>query len=243
MQIIWRTLPRLALPAALGLGLAYLGTSFLPRPEPGLRPPEELRAHGQGFGEESPVRAILERNVLRLEMPLFNPPDSPLAPPTVPKADIMALGQPEAQELASPGNAPSLASPGQSMASFAQAEPVLSPKASGSRQKVSATLSGGPSVLGLAVAPGSPQAGAAALGEAPIQSFRLVGVVAGVVGGGATGGPKPAAMLQVDGAAATLHPGDQLRGWTLVEIRPGQALLKRGQQSHWLRLSAPNAAK
>jgi len=219
MRIVWRTLPRLALPAALGLGLAYLGTSFLPQAEPSLRPPEELRAHGQGFDQESPLRAILERNVLRLELPLFSPPDSPLAPPTVPTASIAALSRPDAPALPAQADLP--------LAAFAAPEPVLGP----SRQKGSATISGGSSVLGLVVAPGAGATVASGGSEAAIESFRLVGVVAG--------GPKPTAMLQVDGAAATLRPGETARGWTLVEIRPGQALLRRGQQSHWLKLTGP----
>lgn len=94
MRILWRTLPSLAVPAAVGLGLAYLATSFLPRPRPELRPPEELRAHGLGYGEESPLRAILERNVLQLESPPFAPPDSPLPPPQDPAAELAAIALP-----------------------------------------------------------------------------------------------------------------------------------------------------
>lgn len=81
MQAFWRSLPGLLLLAALGLGLAYLGTGFLPRPEPALRPPEELRAQGQALADESPARAVLERNVLGLERPALAPPGSPPAPP------------------------------------------------------------------------------------------------------------------------------------------------------------------
>lgn len=227
MRILWRTLPRLALPAALGLGLAYLATGFLPRAEPALRPPEELRAHGQGFDEESPLRAILERNVLRLELPLFSPPDSPLAPPTVPTASVAALSRPEAPTLHSPSDP--------ALDAFATPEFVLGPGRPAGGQKASATLSGGSSVLGLVAAPDLSAAGVNAGAEARIENFRLVGVAAG--------GPKPTAMLQVDAVTATLRPGEQVRGWTLVEIRPGQALLRRGQQSHWLQLSAPGASK
>lgn len=94
MRGIVRMLPRLVLPAAIGLGLAYLGTGFLPQPEPALRPPEELRAHGQGFDADSPVRVVLERNVLQLASPAFTPPGSPLAPPVEPAATAAALTRP-----------------------------------------------------------------------------------------------------------------------------------------------------
>lgn len=220
MQSLWRTLPKLALPAAMGMGLAYLATSFLPRPEPALRPPEELRAHGLAYSEESPVRAILERNVLRLERHPFAPPGSPLPPPLDPAPDLGAMAQ-----LAPPASQPL---PAQTQAAFAAPDPVLVPKSGSGSQKVSATLSGGPSVLGLVANPASGATGVADLG---IESFRLMGVVAG--------GTQPVAMVQVDGIAATLHPGEQARGWTLMQVQPGKALLKRGQQSHWLKLSNP----
>jgi len=84
MRNLGRALPKLLLPAAIGLGLAYLGTGFLPRPAPVLRPPEELLAHGQGLDQDSPVRAVLERNVLRLKSPPFTPPGSPPATPEAP---------------------------------------------------------------------------------------------------------------------------------------------------------------
>ena len=100
MQIVWRTLPKLALPAAIGLGLAYLATSFVPRPAPFLRPPEELRAQGQAYGEESPVRIILERNVLKLDSSPFFPlgqPPAPIAAPQ-PASKPAPKPRPETQE-------------------------------------------------------------------------------------------------------------------------------------------------
>lgn len=212
MQILWRTLPRLALPAAIGLGLAYLGTGFLPRPEPALRPPEELRAQGLAFAEESPVRAILERNVLHLESPPFAPLGRPLDPPVEPAAAIAALTRP-------PVPAPQPGQNGQADAAFAPLEPVLLPMAG--RHKHKSPLSGGSKVQGLVAAPGN--------GEP--EGFRLVGVVAG--------GAKPAAMLQVDGVALTLHPGGQAKGWTLVSVEPGQAAFSKGKETRTLRLAAP----
>ncbi|MDR3641658.1 MAG: hypothetical protein P4L39_10085 [Humidesulfovibrio sp.] len=220
MQVLWRTLPRLALPAAMGLGLAYLATGFLPRPEPTLRPPEELRAHGLGLDEDSPVRAILERNVLRLQSPPFALPDTPLAPPTAPDAATAALAKATAPEAGA-----------QPLATFAPPEPVLTPK--GSIGRAGAALSGGPSVQGMVAPPqlGGPKSGTEA--DAGIEAFRLVGVVAG--------GPEPVAMFQAGGKALSLHPGEQALGWTLVEVRPGQALLARSQQKHWLTLAPAKA--
>lgn len=212
MQKLWRLLPKLAVPAIMGLGLAYLATSFLPRPEPTLRPPEELRAHGQGMDEDSPVRAILERNVLRLKSPPFTPPNSPLASPDAPVEAAAAIARPSL-----PG------------AAFSPPDPVLAPKgAPGAAGGATPPVSGGPSVQGLVIAPG------AALGApADFEAFRLVGIMAG--------GQTPVAMLQVEGKALSLHLGEQARGWTLAEVRPGQVLLKRGQVSRWLKL-APQAA-
>jgi hypothetical protein len=163
MQIVWRTLPKLALPAAIGLGVAYLATSFVARPAPSLRPPEELRAQGQAFGEESPVRIILERNVLKLESPLFYPlgqPPVPVAPPQTTAPETVAK--------------PSASPPASAQAAFAQADasvapqaapgPVSPPQAAASVQVgVSAPLSGGPSVQGLAVSPAGPAPASAAL--------------------------------------------------------------------------------
>lgn len=144
MQIVWRTLPKLALPAALGLGVAYLATSFVPRPAPSLRPPEELRAQGQAFGEESPVRVILERNVLQLESPPFYPVGLPPAPIVAPAA------------VAPP--------PAPARAAFAQADTSVAPQGSspqaatthapgGAQGNASLPLSGGHSVQGLAARP------------------------------------------------------------------------------------------
>jgi hypothetical protein len=98
MRILWRTLPSLALPAALGLGVAYLATGFVPPPAPNLRQPEELRAVGQAYAEESPVRAILERNVLNLDAPVFAPLDQisamDVAPAPAASAPSGQSGQP-----------------------------------------------------------------------------------------------------------------------------------------------------
>jgi len=216
MLDFWRTLPRLALPGAMGLGLAYLATGFLPRPEPTLRPPEELRAHGLGYGEESPVRAIFERNVLHLESPPFTPPNSPPVPPTEPAAALAAIAR-------SP-----LLSPEQRQAGQAAGDPLLSVAP---QQKTQ--LSGGPSVLGLVHAPGAALPGQqAAQTDAPqaeISAFQLVGVI--------PGGARPVAMVQVNGRIHALHPNEQALGWTLAEVRAGQALFRRGQQSVWLSLA------
>ncbi|MDP2849175.1 MAG: hypothetical protein Q8O35_13445 [Humidesulfovibrio sp.] len=211
MRIIWRTLPRLALPAAIGLGLAYLGTGFLPRPEAALRPPEELRAMGQGLAEESPVRAILERNVLHLESPAFKPPDSPLAPPAEPAAAAAALTRPLQAETQQ----------NQTEAAFAPLEFVLLPNAG--RNKKPSVLSGGPHVQGLVVAPTN------GTGAAGVEGFRLVGVVAG--------GARPTAMLQVDGAAVTLRPGDQAKGWTLQSVEAERVTLRKGHDLRVLPLA------
>jgi len=214
MQTLWRMLPRLALPAAIGLGLAYLGTGFLPRPESALRPPEELRALGQAFAEESPVRVILERNVLHLESPPFAPLGRPLDPPVEPVAAIAALTRPPAPE-------PKPGQNNQTDAAFAPLEPVLLPMAG--RHKAKSPLSGGSKVQGLVAAPGN--------GGGELEGFRLVGVIAGA--------HKPAAMLQVDGVAVTLHPGSQAKGWTLVSVDPGQVTLRKGKETRLLRLIVP----
>jgi len=224
MQNIWRMLPRLALPAIVGLGLAYLGTGFLPTPETTLRPPEELRALGQAFGEESPVRVILERNVLHLESLPFAPPGIPLDPPVEPAAAAAAIARPPAPETP-PGQ------DGQGGAAFAPLEPVLLPMAGRNRHK--SPLSGGPSVQGQVAAPGSASLNGGAGGVPGLEGFRLVGVLAG--------GHKPAAMLQVDGVPLTLHPGGQAKGWTLVAVEPGQVLLRKGKQT--LALPLANAPK
>lgn len=225
MRIIWRTLPRLALPAAMGLGLAYLGTGFLPRPEAALRPPEELRALGQGLAEESPVRAILERNVLHLESPAFTPPGSPLAPPAEPAAAAAALARPPQPDASQDQTR------NQTEAAFAPLEPVLLPKAAG-RRKTPSPLSGGPSVQGLVATPANGSNGQTNVvpnGTTGLDGFRLVGVVAG--------GANPAAMLQVDGQAVTLHPGEQAKGWTLQSVESGRVTLRKGQDVRILPLA------
>lgn len=223
MRNIWRMLPRLALPAIVGLGLAYLGTGFLPTPEPTLRPPEELRALGQAFGEESPVRVILERNVLHLESLPFAPPGIPLDPPVEPAAAAAAIARAPAPELP-PGLEGQGGPDGQTGAAFAPLEPVLLPMAGRNRHK--SPLSGGSRVQGHVAAPGT----AGLNGGAGLEGFRLVGVLAG--------GHKPAAMLQVDGVALTLHPGGQAKGWTLISVEPGRVLLKKGADTRALPLAA-----
>ena len=57
------------------------------------------------------------------------------------------------------------------------------------------------------------------------------------------GGAKPAAMLQVDGVALTMHPGGQVKGWTLVSIQPGQVTLRKGQDTRALPLAGATPAK
>jgi len=217
MRNLWRALPRLALPAAIGLGLAHLATGFLPRPGVVLRPPEELRAMGQAYGEESPVRAIFERNVLHLESPAFAPPGRPLDPPAVPEAAAAALARPSEalqQDQTNQAN--------QTGAAFAPLEPVLLPRPVG--RKPASVLSGRASVQGLVAQPGN---GGGNGGNA-VEGVRLVGVVAG--------GTRPAAMLQVDGAAQTLHPGDLVKGWLLESVSPGRVILRKGQDTRTLRL-------
>lgn len=91
MRGVFRALPRVFLPAAMGLGLAYLATGFLPAPAAVLRPPEAYLAHGLTLDEESPARAVLEHNVLRLKSPPLAPPSTPLAPPETPDAATAAL--------------------------------------------------------------------------------------------------------------------------------------------------------
>lgn len=223
MRNLWRALPRLALPAAIGLGLAHLATGFMPKPGATLRPPEELRAMGQAYGEESPVRAIFERNVLQLESPPFAPPGRPLDPPAVPDAAAAALAHPsEAQ----PGNQTS--APDTPGAAFAPLEPVLLPKPVG--RKAPGVLSGRASVQGLVAQPGPAGAGGANGGaNGGLDGVRLVGVIAG--------GAKPAAMLQVDGAAQTLHPGDLVKGWLVDSVSPGRVILRKGQDTRTLRLA------
>ncbi|GEM_PF-1221808 len=174
MQIVWRTLPKLALPAAIGLGLAYLATSFVPRPAPFLRPPEELRAQGQAYGEESPVRIILERNVLKLESSPFFPLGQPPAPVVVPQtpgrpgppaqaafaqADTSVTPQGATAPRPSPYSAP------QNPQASSQAPPNIS---------ATAPLSGGHSVQGQAVSPGANAAppGASGLGRAAEASAQ-----------------------------------------------------------------------
>jgi hypothetical protein len=143
MRNLGRMLPRLILPAAIGLGLAYLATGFLPRPEPALRPPEELRAHGQGMDEDSPVRAILERNVLHLKSPPFTPPGGQ---PDGPDAASAAIARPVKPDAAWMPKAPALP---QALV------PAPAGKAPAAGQD---QLSGGPSVLGPVTAPKAPAA-------------------------------------------------------------------------------------
>jgi hypothetical protein len=143
MRNLGRLLPRLILPAAIGLGLAYLATGFLPRPEPALRPPEELRAHGQGMDEDSPVRAILERNVLHLKSPPFTPPGGQMPAPETPDAASAVIAQPVKPDAAWTPKAPP--------------PPPQAPAPAG-KAPAPGQLSGGPSVLGPVTAPKAPAA-------------------------------------------------------------------------------------
>jgi hypothetical protein len=144
MRNLGRMLPRLILPAVIGLGLAYLATGFLPRPEPALRPPEELRAHGQGMDEDSPVRAILERNVLHLKSPPFTPPGGQPAAPDAPDAASAIIARPVKPDANWMPKAPALPQ---------ALTPLPAGKTAGLDQ-----LSGGPSILGPVTAPKAPPA-------------------------------------------------------------------------------------
>jgi hypothetical protein len=273
MQIVWRTLPKLALPAAIGLGIAYLATSFVPRPAPNLRPPEELRAQGQAYGEESPVGIILERNVLMLESSPFFP-----------------LGQPPVP-VAAPETPPPASPPAPTRAAFAQADTSLTPEgsmpAAASAQAAptpladaTAPLSGGPSVQGQAVRPAAPAApaipaqpasaapapgkpaapkaqadpakaalaAASAAASAPeprpaAQAAPRLGLEGFRLVGVIAGGERPLAMLQVDGASVSLRIGEAARGWTLVLVEPGQVLLQNGAERRRVMLGGEGAAQ
>lgn len=250
MRTFWRTLPRLALPAAMGLGVAYLATSFVPRPAPTLRPPEELRAKGLGYAEESPVRAVLERNVLSLESTPFTPPGpSALSEPPAPVVVKAQAGKPG---QTGPAGQPAKPQPRPPQAGFAPLEPSVAPSGPG-LVLASPPLSGGTRVKGLTVAPdktvrpGQPgqvvqiqpdeaaparhaQPRPAPAAHSGLEGFRLVGVIAG--------GERPVAMLQVDGQAVSLRPGEAARGWTLMSVEPGQVVLRRGQDVRRLPLGA-----
>lgn len=188
MRILWRTLPKLALPAALGLGIAYMGTGFVPRPAPNLRPPEELRALGQAYDEESPVRAILERNVLQLETPVFAPlgqmpapvpaPEPKVVPGAAPAAGAPASAAPAAPPAASGSPTPPAAPP---QAAFAPVEPSLSAPHTPS---VTEPLSGGPSVVGRIAPPAS--------AASPVSSGQAAPVVATASGPQGVQGRQPA---------------------------------------------------
>lgn len=232
MQIVWRTLPKLALPAAIGLGIAYLATSFVPRPAPSLRPPEELRAQGQAYGEESPVRIILERNVLKLESPLFYPLGQPPAPIVAP-------------ESAAPKAAarPPESAPAPARAAFAQADTSVTPQAppplgpspqASVGPNISATppLSGGASVQGLAVRPaaatslpaasatsGPPQPLPQAAPGAPVASAQAQAAAPAAKAPAAQASapqPRPAAVPAVPAA-----PRLGLEGFRLVGVIAG----------------------
>ncbi|MBU1040835.1 MAG: hypothetical protein KKF77_07040 [Proteobacteria bacterium] len=223
MQIVWRTLPKLALPAAIGLGIAYLATSFVPRPAPNLRPPEELRAQGQAYGEESPVRIILERNVLKLESSPFFP-----------------LGQPPAPIVA-PEEPPSARPPAPAQAAFAQADTSLTPEGAmpatsaqaTAAPQVSATapLSGGSSVQGLAVQPAAPGSTATpAAPAAPSQPVSSPSAQAPSAPGKSAALPAPPAAAKAPPVAASAaksqpaapaSPRLGLEGFRLVGVIAG----------------------
>lgn len=141
MRILWRALPDLALPLALGLALAYLGSGFVPRPAPVLRPPEDLRARGLGYAEESPVRAILERNVLALESTVFDPQGVPPRSEQAPAPAQPAAPVPASAPVPSIPPIPSIPP----MQRAAPLDPAL--KGPGA-VSASAPLSGGPAVQG-----------------------------------------------------------------------------------------------
>lgn len=144
MRVLWRALPDLALPLALGLALAYLGTGFVPRPAPVLRPPEDLRARGLGYAEESPVRAILERNVLALETTVFDPQGVPPRAEQAPQVPEAAAAVAQQSQAPAPQRVPQAAQAAP-QAGFAPLDPAL--KTPGAMQ-ASAPLSGGPTVQG-----------------------------------------------------------------------------------------------
>ncbi|OGR40256.1 MAG: hypothetical protein A2051_08925 [Desulfovibrionales bacterium GWA2_65_9] len=234
MQIVWRTLPKLALPAAIGLGLAYLATSFVPRPAPSLRPPEELRAQGQAYGEESPVGVILERNVLNLESSPFFPLGQPPAPIVVPES---AAPAPAAQ--------PTENAPAPTQAAFAQADTSVTPKgpaaqAAGGRPiSATAPISGGHSVQGQAVRPAAvfPPAAPGASGSveplaqtasgaalpaaqsqtAPIQTASPAAKALA----SQASPPKPRAADKADAPAVQAAPRLGLQGFRLVGVIAG----------------------
>lgn len=143
MRVLWRALPDLALPLALGLALAYLGTGFVPRPAPALRPPEDLRARGLGYAEESPVRAILERNVLALETTVFDPLGVPPRAEQAPSAAPAPAPAPAPAAVAAMQRAAQV--PQAPQAGFAPLDPAM--KIPGA-MSASAPLSGGPAVQG-----------------------------------------------------------------------------------------------
>lgn len=170
MRILWRTLPKLALPAALGLGIAYMGTGFVPRPAPNLRPPEELRALGQAYDEESPVRAILERNVLQLETPVFAPLGQMPAPVPAPEPKAAA------PEAATPTAPP--------QAAFAPVEPSLSGPHTPSATE---PLSGGPVVVGRIAPPVSSGPPSPSGQAAPAVASASTGPASGAMASGQQG--------------------------------------------------------
>lgn len=171
MRGVVRTLPRVFLPAAMGLGLAYLITGFIPTPAPVLRPPEAFLARGLTLDVDSPARAVLEHNVLRLKSLPLAPPGSPLAPPEAPDPAEAALdgalppGANATARQAVARVAPMLAFGTDNASTSAQgtgaanpARPPLSRGASdaassGVALAVSPPLSGGPSVRGPVVKP------------------------------------------------------------------------------------------
>ena len=265
MQRVWRALPKMGLPVALGLGLAYLGTGFVPRPAPNLRPPEELRAIGQAYAEESPARAILERNVLGLELPMFAPlgqlptPDAP--PPAmdpVPAPGVPAAGG--GQQAAFAPVDPSLSTPQSAHGAPLVSEPLSGghtvvgriappapatpavPAASDSSAASSTVPSQHPSAVTASVkprpakVPASEKAAPAAPVAPPPPSLNGVRLV-GVIAGGA----KPLAMLNVDGASQSLSVGQTVHGWTLTAVEPGQVLLQYGEHVRRLVLGSAGA--
>lgn len=230
MRIVWRALPNLALPAALGLGLAYLATGFVPRPAPDLRPPEELRAKGQGYGDESPMRTVVEKNVLGLETSMFEPLGlPPLEVPSQPEP-----AKPPTQTGAQPQAAfaqvkPTMASPPAAPAASPEPEPAPANTAPST-----AAASGAPTAAKPAANPGRPTGGAPGTqpAHAPsgLDGVRLVGLIAG--------GERPLAMFSVDGVTLTLRPGESLHGWILEGVAAQEVSFRQGQATRRLTLGS-----
>lgn len=220
MQIIWRTLPKLVLPAAIGLGIAYLATGFVPRPAPNLRPPEDLRAQGQAYAEESPVRIILERNVLKLESSPFFPLGQPPAPIAAPEAPAPPPASPPAPTQAAFAQADTSLTPKGPLSPAASPQAALDPQIS-----ATAPLSGGHSVQGQAVRPAVAFPPAAPGAIMPAAQAQAVPGPASSPAAKALASPasppKPKAPDQADAPAVQAAPRLGLQGFRLVGVIAG----------------------